>query len=146
MKTAIISCLIAGMFLPLTVTEEVYVAPVVTPKIEVKATKKPRVVYQPPTELIEKYATKHNVSPETMTKIIACESSYNPRAWNKNDPNGGSMGIAQFQTATFYGHAKELKIPNPDIWDTEQQIQVMAYMISKGKARHWTCARTLNLV
>lgn len=102
--------------------------------------------YTEPTELVAKYALQYNVSQETILKVIACESGNNPNAWNKNDPNGGSKGIAQFQETTFYGYAKEIGITNPDIWNFDQQIEVMGYMISIGKLNHWSCARILNLV
>jgi hypothetical protein len=72
-----------------------------------------------------------------------CESDFNQNAWNKEDPNGGSFGILQFQIATFYGFAKEVGIDNPDIWNAEQQIEIADYMISTGHLSLWTCGRII---
>ncbi len=71
--------------------------------------------------------------------LINCESGGDPNAWNKDDPNGGSKGILQFQEQTFYQYAEEAKIQNPDIWNAEQQVVVADYMISRGLEYHWTC-------
>lgn len=125
------------MFLPLTATEEAYIAPVVTPKIEVKTIKKPKVVHKPPTELIEKYATKYNVSSETITKIIACESGYNPLAVGDG---GNSFGLVQIHHPSHPNITKE-QAYNPDF-----AISFLAENLSKGKARLWTCSRILGVI
>ena len=75
-----------------------------------------------------------------------CESSNNPNAWNKSDPNGGSKGLFQFQTSTFNNYAKKIGIQNPDIWDKEQQVSVGAYMIANGQIGQWSCAKKLHLI
>lgn len=74
-----------------------------------------------------------------MRKVISCESSFKEGAWNKKDPHGGAKGIAQFLQPTFNRYSKEVGIENTDIWNTEHQLETMAYMFSIGQAKQWTC-------
>jgi soluble lytic murein transglycosylase-like protein len=90
-------------------------------------------------ELVEYYSEKYKVIEKEMLAVINCESGFNPLALNKGDPNGGSKGIAQFQQETFDRYSQELKIENPDIWNVEQQIEVMAYMFSLKEQHQWSC-------
>jgi len=94
-------------------------------------------------ENILKYAEIYNVSHKQLLTVAKCESQLNPKAHNKNDPNGGSRGIFQFQTSTFNRYSSILKIEEPDIWNSEQQIKVAAYMFSKGQQKQWTCYRNI---
>ena len=71
--------------------------------------------------------------------LINCESGFNEFAFNENDPNGGSKGLLQFQEPTFYRFAEILKIENPDIWNTKQQLKVADYMLFQDLGYHWTC-------
>lgn len=84
-------------------------------------------------------AVRYGIHASSLKRVAKCESGYNKDAINTNDPNGGSKGILQFQSKTFYQNAAILKIENPDIWNTDQQIQVAAYLFSKGEASQWTC-------
>lgn len=86
--------------------------------------------------IVEKYARQYGVDVKAMVATVRCESNFNPLAFNKNDPNGGSYGIAQFQQKTFYGN---VKFENPDITDPIQQLETMAQMWAVGKAGHWSC-------
>ena len=92
-----------------------------------------------------KYAQLYRVSVNDLRQVMMCESGGNPLAWNKNDPNGGSRGLFQFQEATFFGAAQALGIANPDIWNVEQQIQTTAYLFSENKQCLWTCARKYGI-
>jgi soluble lytic murein transglycosylase-like protein len=122
----------------------------IQPSIEVKSE---QVVAQPepevplsPVEYADKYTKYYGVDPTIFKKVMFCESSNNPKAFNKNDPNGGSFGVMQFQIATFYSYANKLKIEKPDIHNVEQQIKVASYMFSIGQMRQWSCARNLGFV
>ena len=79
-------------------------------------------------------------------KIVRCESGFDSRAYNSNDPNGGSFGLFQFQKTTFYSGAEKLKIKNPDIWNVQQQSEVAFYLLSQNKWHLWTCARINGIV
>lgn len=70
---------------------------------------------------------------------IQCESRFKATAWNKEDPNGGSKGVAQFQQSTFDKWSVEAGIKDGDIWDSYQAIDTAAYMFSKGQQRQWSC-------
>ena len=112
-------------------------SPVIAPVKTVKASLSDLIAYN---------ADKYQVDSESISKTIHCESRNNPKAINRNDPNGGSKGIAQFQTKTFYNYAKKINIKNPDIWNTEQQVEVMAYMFSINQQKQWSCARIVGII
>lgn len=97
-----------------------------------------------PQETLVKWAVYYNLIPEPLLVVSKCESSFNPQAINRNDPNGGSKGLMQFQQATFTTYATILQIPVPDIWNVEQQAQVSAYMFSQGLQSQWACSRLLK--
>ena len=77
--------------------------------------------------------------PKWLEPLIMCESGGNPNAWNKEDPNGGSFGILQFQIPTFYSFAKKYDLENPNIDNPEQQIWLAKKMISDGLQYKWSC-------
>lgn len=90
-------------------------------------------------EKIDVVAKKYEVNAQLMRATISCESGFNESAYNGSDPYGGAHGIAQFLKPTFYRYASQLKIESPDIWNTDQQLELMAYMFSIGEAKQWTC-------
>lgn len=94
-------------------------------------------------EKIDHYATMYGVRAETMHATIKCESNYIETAHNKSDPMGGAKGIAQFLQPTF-NHYSKLAGAEPDIWNTDAQLQTMAYMFSIGEAKQWTCYRKVG--
>lgn len=94
---------------------------------------------------LEALADTYDLSYQDMHKTIDCESTWNPNAFNPNDPNG-SRGIAQFQSPTFYYYAKQLGLYKPDIWNPFTQIEVMSFMWSRGLAYHWSCWNNLSRV
>lgn len=100
---------------------------------------------KPPIESIDnkiiRYADVYGVNAKSMRATLVCESGLNPKAHNPNDP---SFGIAQFLKPTFYHYARILGITDPDIWDVDQQLQIMAYLFSTGEAKQWTCWRQLH--
>ncbi len=96
--------------------------------------------------IIRSYALEYGVSEEIMNKVIACESSYNPKAYNGKDNHAksiGSHGIAQFSRETFAYYSKEAGIEDGDPYDEDAAIETLAYMLSIGQGRHWTCFRRL---
>lgn len=107
---------------------------------------KQETVILSPVEYVDKYAEQYGVDSQVLKKVMFCESSNNPKAVNKKDPNGGSFGVMQFQIETFYSYAKKIKIENPDIHNVEQQIKVASYMFSIGQMKQWSCARNLGFV
>ena len=96
-----------------------------------------------PVSYTDKYTSQYGVDIKVFKKVMWCESDNNPKAHNKTDPNGGSFGIMQFQTRTFYSYAKKIKLENPDISNVEDQIQVASYMFSIGEAKQWTTYRAI---
>lgn len=95
-------------------------------------------------QMILHYAEEYDVSAEEMTRTLTCESRLDPKSHNTDDPHGGAKGIAQFLPPTFYKYAPKV-IETPDIWNTEHQIETMAYMFSQGTdyKRQWVCWRMI---
>ena len=92
-------------------------------------------------DYIIRVAVAEGVSAQMAWDIAKCESQFNPLAWNKSDPNGGSRGPLQFQEKTFYGFAKKYNIDNPDIWNPYQQVNLFVYMVRDGLKSHWSCTK-----
>jgi len=92
-------------------------------------------------DVIEDYILRvsvaEGVSAQMAWDIAKCETRFNPMAHNKQDPNGGSRGIYQFQEKTFYNFAKKYGIDNPDIWNPYQQVNLAIYILRDGGANHW---------
>lgn len=95
-------------------------------------------------EIVRTAAKKFGANYHQMSKVIARESSWNPMAYNPRDPNGGSLGLLQFQIPTFRKFAPLAGVRNPDIWNPEHQATTAAYMFKNGHICHWTTARWLG--
>jgi len=126
-----------GLFL---VTSIASTTPVIAPQKPVSGVLDPPAVAT--STLISKWAEFYGTDSDKMTALMNCESGGNAKAWNQSDPNGGSFGLFQYQTATFNLWSKELGITD-DIYDVEAQIRLTAYALSKGRGNHWTCYRRL---
>lgn len=83
-------------------------------------------------ELIAHFATQYNVSSSTMTKIIACESSFRPNIINSTSREY-SVGLVQIN---LKAHTKitEEQAKNPVF-----AVEFLAENLSKGKGRMWSC-------
>lgn len=139
MRYLIIFCFVAGgIFLAIPSYEDVYLKPLEAPqkpKIAPRTHLRVKTVkHAPPTEKILKYATLYNVSPETMTRVIACESNYNPRAVGDG---GNSFGLAQIHLPSHPYVTKE------QAYDPDFAIDFLAKNLAKGNGRIWTCYRQL---
>lgn len=105
----------------------------------------PKIEYSTTTAevIITAYAVRYGISAEPLVATLKCESGFNQFAWNHSDPNGGSLGVAQFQRKTFDKYSKELGLPNADVWNPLDSINVAAYMFSEGQQHQWSCFRKL---
>lgn len=92
-------------------------------------------------EQIELYARsvadKYDISYKRLSKIIVCESNWNPQAYNPKDTDGfPKFGLLQFHKPTFYGAGGK------DIWSYEEQLEIGAEMMGDGYWRRWpTCSK-----
>lgn len=101
----------------------------------------PALIYSTSTAeaIIRSYAAVYGVSGDELYNVAKCESSLNSRAFNAQDPNGGSKGVFQFQNSTFAKFAPEAGIVNPNVWNPLDSIQTAAYMFSIGEQHRWSC-------
>ena len=95
-----------------------------------------------PRERVAYYAKEYNVSESQMITVIKCESGFNVNAVNWQDSHKlskGSHGISQFSKQTIEMYGKQIGLENPDPYNPNDAIRVMAYMWSKNQQRQWTC-------
>src|SRR3990167_2787454 len=72
-------------------------------------------------------AQKYSIPFERLEKIIACESQFNPDAFNPKDTDGHpKYGLLQFYKPTFYG------AEGKDIWNWKEQLEVGTKMMADG--------------
>jgi hypothetical protein len=89
---------------------------------------------------------KH-LAPENATvlsRVAFCESSHNPDAIHYNDGGKGkhSVGILQFQEATFLAYEKKMG-EDLNYYSTYDQIKVADFMLNENQGRQWTCYRKI---
>lgn len=99
-------------------------------------------IYAPSTasDIILSYAVHYAISGKEFLGTAECESGFNEKAYNPNDPDTGSRGVFQFQRSTFKKYARLAGIEGDlNIWDPMQQIQTAAYMFSIHEEKQWTC-------
>lgn len=116
-----------------------------TPKILVKM---PVVTIADATSTIHALSQQYGFSAQKEARWLAtvrCESKFKPKAINLNDPYGGSRGIGQFLTSTYdtWGVLAGFKPKELNIWNARQQLEVMAFMWSRGQQHQWSCYNLL---
>jgi len=75
-----------------------------------------------------------------MVDIIECESS---GRYDATGDDGVSVGIAQFQEATFNEMKKKAKMPLLRWKNPVHQLRLMIWMIEHGHGDRWTCYRKI---
>jgi len=80
-----------------------------------------------------------------MVDIIECESGgrYNAVGDDADGPGGISVGIAQFQKATFNEMKVLAKMPRLRWKNPIDQMRLMVWMLDNGYGHRWTCYRKL---
>lgn len=78
--------------------------------------------------MIEEYSLEAGVSSSTLTRIIRCESNFNPKAKN---PNSSAKGLAQIIDGTW----KHFKCEGEPL-DARDNIRC-ATKILKDSVHHW---------
>jgi Transglycosylase SLT domain len=72
----------------------------------------------------------------TMIRVMRCESTNNPKAYNAAGPY---IGLFQFNPQTFASYANKIGLSNPDIYNPDHQIDVATWMFANGQSRQWGC-------
>ena len=91
-------------------------------------------------DYIDLYAPVYKVNPNTIKRVIECESGFSPTA--KGDYRNGipmAYGVAQFWRATFDSFKKEANVEDLEYKNWMHQLDLMFYAFSTGKQNHWTC-------
>jgi hypothetical protein len=93
---------------------------------------------------IIRYGYLYGVSTSTLDHVLRCESFYGKYQLNEKEVHGKSLGVAQFRQSTFDYYSKKAGIENADVWDVEDSVETLAYMIKTGKGNHFSCYRKLK--
>jgi soluble lytic murein transglycosylase-like protein len=94
-------------------------------------------------ESISTNAAQYKVDKDLIYKVMMCESSGNPKAINKNEPNGKlSVGIMQFQYDSWLYFEKKYNL-DLDYYSNTDQIKLATIAIANNDGKHWTCYRKI---
>jgi len=87
------------------------------------------------------YVTRlYGVEPSLMIKIAQCESGMNPNIiGNEPKVNLNSIGLLQFQPASWAEYAGKYKMRNANIYDYRDQIILASQLLRDGKCHIWSC-------
>lgn len=85
--------------------------------------------------LIGKYSNKWNVPTTTVTAVIKCESSFDPKAVGDS---GDSLGLVQIDRK-YHPEVTEKEAFDPDF-----SVNYLAYYLSIDKGNLWSCYRDLG--
>lgn len=88
-----------------------------------------------PVEYADKYALQYGIDASVFKKVMFCESSNNPKAVGDG---GKARNVLQFHKPTFDAYSK-LYGKQLDYDSYKDQIELAAWMFSKGQQGHWTC-------
>lgn len=112
------------------------------PKAEI--VEPPSQITLTPREVANKYAEQHNLDKDLFAKVINCESSFNPNAINRNEPNKVlSVGILQYQEPSFNYLEKEFG-EDLDFYSYNDQLKLGAWSMANGKGNNWSCWRKIT--
>ena len=90
--------------------------------------------------LIDKYASEYKTDQGLMKKIIACESSFDPKAKSRKS---SATGLAQFILPTWKETRVEMNLDtNPELrTNAEESIKTMAFKLSTDGTTAWKSSR-----
>lgn len=86
--------------------------------------------------LVTEAATRHGIAPEWPLRIVRCETG---GTWNPNavGDGGESWGIAQLHRRGLRPLFYQRGYTDP--FDAAEAADFLAWALSQGLARHWTC-------
>lgn len=106
---------------------------------------KPRPETMP--EMVKRVCIEEKLSPqmaEQVYRTIQCESNFNPKAINRNNPGGTvDYGICQYNSRWYIGPGKPIPSVDVALNDPEFCVRVMCKQFKKGRAKDWICYRKL---
>src|SRR3990167_10830641 len=82
-------------------------------------------------QVTKEYAEKYGIDFELVSRIIACESSWNPLAYNHKSHDSGLMQI------NLYFHAKTAEAMNLDLSKTEDNIKYGLHLMKTNGTRDY---------
>ena len=113
----------------------------VSADINYPATTTPAPMPQTIVDTINYVARLYGVEPKIIIKLAQCESSGDPtRIGNEPKLNTNSIGLLQFQQATWARYISIYKMRNANIYDYRDQVILASQMIRDGHLNEWACA------
>lgn len=74
---------------------------------------------------------------EVLEGLAMCESSNNPKAFNRFDGGSPSYGLYQFKLSTFNHFGERYGLKHTDVMNPKQQEAIARMMLSEGRYSHW---------
>lgn len=95
-------------------------------------------------ETISFYAELNNISSSHLSKVIFCESSYNPNAIGDQ---GLARGLAQFHKGTF-DYFSKLMGEKLDYYSYNDQVKLMSWIWANYPQyrNQWSCTKIMGIV
>jgi hypothetical protein len=93
-----------------------------------------------PTQYADKYAEQYGINASVFKKVMFCESGNNPKAVGDG---GRAVSVMQFHRPTFDSFSKRYG-KELDYYSYKDQIELAAWMFSKGHQGHWTCYKIVT--
>ena len=88
-------------------------------------------------QIIKTWADWYDQDRKYLQALAKCESGYDSKAFNPNDPKGGAYGLFQFLRPTFNSFKKTAKLPDLVYESPSDQARLTAWAHSKGLEKHW---------
>lgn len=82
---------------------------------------------------IQYWCSFYGCNPNTVHKVMMCESTGNMNAYNRS----GASGIMQFMPSTISAYGNKIGISNPNAFNVKDSLQIASYMFATGNAYHW---------
>lgn len=104
----------------------------------------PLLAEMPITTLISHFSVVYGASTDELTKVMKCESNFNPKAVGDG---GKARNVYQYHKPTFDAFSKDFG-EQLDYNSYYDQIKLTAWAFSKGKSykRHWTCSKLQHVI
>lgn len=73
---------------------------------------------------------------EQLKRVMFCESSNNPNAYNYYS---GASGLFQYMPSTWSWFSELAGVPGANVWNPDAQLYVTSWAFAKGLEHHWVC-------
>lgn len=117
-----------------------------TPKAEHRPIQKVRVSPGNLKDFLKSLSVTYGIDYDEIYSTIDCESKFDSEAYNPTKTKlGHSYGVGQFMTPSWEWFNK-MRGTNMDYMNPYDQLDMAAWLFSKGYQSQWDCAKILGIV